>query len=192
MGYSLSVPCKSQKARNRLAKFLKRHLRPFTVACSSPEYGPPDRTFLLPSTDYYDPTRHVYVGDELAYGSGNSKVGFNFVSQGQFGVYMHAIMAWSALRVGRTRGLNALSAIGMAHQRVPYYTYDSTPIPVLLPSHMLDWSDSAREYGRTQWEVTHLGLRVTARDEALRIITESEMRRLDVLWSTSAELLQGR
>ncbi len=224
MGYSLSVPCKSGKARDRLAEFLKGCLRPFTEVCSLPENACVreefeatagelgKQMFPLPSADYfpYDPTRYIRVGHELAYGSGPSKVGFNFSTQGQFGTYIHAVLAWAALRVGRPRGLNALAVVGAAHQRVPYYTYDHEPIPVLLPSMMLDWSDSAREYGRTHWEVTHLGLRVAdeaarmhaampekwakteeeiawlkrlaARDKALRDFTKREMRRLDVLW----------
>jgi hypothetical protein len=216
MGYSLSVPCKSGKARDRLYGFLSRALRPFTDDIRAKFNDGLDdsrRAIPLPSAaaDHaYDPTRYVHVGNGLAYGSGPSKVGFNFSTQGQFSTYMHAVCAWAALRVGRTRGLNALAVVGQAHQRVPYYTYDNEPIPALLPSHMLDWPDNAREHGRTHWEVTHLGLRVAdevarthavmpeewaktpeekawltrlaARDEAIRTIVEREMRRLDVLW----------
>ncbi len=210
-----SVPCKSRLARDRMAEFLRSTMRPFGGVCDEAsveratfEEAVTDhhrQVFPLPSRDHlYDPTREFAVGNALAYGSGASKVGFNFST------YMHTVLAWAALRVGRKRGLNALACVGRAHQPVPYYTYDSNPTPVLLPSMMLDWSDVGREYGKTHWEVTHLGLRVAdevarthavmpekwaktdeelawlkrlaARDTALRTITEREMRRLDVLW----------
>lgn len=227
MGYSLSVPCKSAKARDQLAEFLRAYLRPFTTVCGEAEDiraefdafreatrkrpGAPPLVWELPTQyDSYDPTKDVWVGHELAYGAGSSKIGFNFSTQGQFSIYMHTVLSWAALLVGRRRGLNDLAVIGHADQRVAYISYDSHPIPVLLPSDMADWTPEAVEHGRDHWQVDGLGLRyfgdtahyaevelsgnpsscgqaplvvaLWTRDKALRAITAREMTRLDELW----------
>lgn len=224
MGYTLAVPCKSTLARDRMADFLCATLRPFSVACDEAEAirakfdeyrestseGSGARALVmgLPSQHTaYDPTARVSVGNELGYGAGPSKIGFNFSTQGQFSIYMHAVLSWAALRVGRRRGLNALSIVGHADQKVAYITYDSTPIPVLRTRDMEGWTPEAADYGKHQWQVDRFGLRhfgdtthyagrwspggkteealvkaMWTRDKALRDITEREMRRLEVLW----------
>jgi len=220
MGYSLSVPCKSVKAAEMLHAFLTSELRPFSIACDDPANADIRTAFEavwegheedvqgLPSEEVdlpYDPTQYVHIGRGLSYAEGTTKVGFNFSTQMDFGVYMHTVLAWAALRVGRRRGLNALAPVGHADQKVPYFTYDSEPTEV------------SRKHGEIYWQVGPLGLRVTdedgvrthrfgqnvdavrkrirpderfdwlralaiARDTALRAVTEREMRRLDCMW----------
>ena len=89
---------------------------------------------------------------------------------------------------------------------MPYITLDNEPIPVLLQSMMVGWSDLAQTFGHEHFEVTPLGLKAfdppgvdddtwcrseqdriwlrghDARQKALRTITERELRRLDILW----------
>jgi len=227
MGYSLSVPCKSRQARDRLAEFLSGTMRPFSEVCGEradvrealeawqEENKIEGRRTLFPIPDGvnrdYDPTQWICVGNELAYGAGSSKVGFNFSTQGDYGQWMYAVLKWAALHSGRKRGLNALSMVGMAHQRVPYITYDNEPTPVLLESMLIGWKDNAAEEARRRWVVNPLGIRAVEdfthymdrrypsdrqpegdqrkfleglyqRDKALGTIVEGEMRRLDVLW----------
>jgi len=209
-----------------MAEFLCSTLRPFSVACDEAEairaefneyreatrVGSGARALVLElPTRYtaYDPTTEVRVGHQLGYGAGPSKIGFNFSTQGQFGIYMHAVLSWAALRVGRRRGLNALSIVNHADQKVAYITYDSTPIPVLRARDMEGWTPEAADYGKHNWQVDRFGLRhfgdtthyagmlvcgggdvaqaplvkaMWTRDKALRAVTEKEMRRLEVLW----------
>lgn len=212
MGASFSVPCRSRKAAEGLAAFLRANLRPLTVAARAPENA--DLSVIGLESIVYDPTAHVCLGRELAYGAGSTKVGFNISWVGIFRPYIEAILAWSALRVGRKRGLNALGIVGHAWQQVPYYTYESQPIPVLLPSHMIDWDPLSQRYARDHWEVDHLGFRIAnnvvrthmaqveatwakteaekavlarqkAQEDAMRALVEREMRRLDQLWDAS-------
>jgi len=222
MGYSLSVPCKSTKAAEHLAAFLREHLRPFSVVCDeSPDIRAEfaadalvddRRRFPLPTCgpNTYDPTTFVCLGHELAYGSGSTKVGFNLSTTGQYGIYMHAVLAWAATRVGRRRGLNNLAIVGHADQRVAYTTWDNQPQPVLTATDIAAWDPKEREYGEIHWLVDKFGLRtfgdtthyahqrgwrdegegarkallhsMWARDKALRAITEREMERLNRLW----------
>ncbi len=207
MGASLSVPCKSLKARNSMTEFLRAHLRPFTLVCAEAieireafevlrENDPNCRVLCaLPSaSSVYDPTRYVWAGNELSYGSGSSKVGFNFSTQGAMSIYMHAVLSWAALQVGRRRGLNELSMVGHSDQRVAYITYDSSPIPVLCEADMTDWIPESRQHGHSTWEVDQYGLRTfditryfrteayRHKEKALLDITTLEMHRLDALW----------
>lgn len=175
MGYSLSVCCKSPKARDRLAEFLRGAMRPFSLVCGertdvrdaldkwNDENLPENMKGMYPLPDGlnrdYDPTQFVFVGDELAYGAETNKVGFNFSTQGDMGIYMYAVLKWAALHSGRKRGLNALSYVGRAGQSVPYITYDSHPDPVLSESMILDWSESEQKEARQRrWVVNPLGL----------------------------------
>lgn len=199
---SISVSCKREDVQGSLYSFLTTHLRPFSEVCDLPEHedvratfeatrAHPERPVIpLPSAKEAglagDPTCHVWKGRD-----GPSKIGFTFPKWSQYDIFLRSVMAWAALQAGKRKGRNALSVVGKEFQRVPYYTYRGVPTPVLLPSHMLEWPDNAREYGKTHWEVTALGVRVTdkprsyispARSAALRAITEREMRRLDALW----------
>ena len=119
MSYSLSVPCKSLKAKDLLWRFLQAHHRPFYLSVHADENqdvrdeyasrlsGIKDRIGLLEPARLrdFDPTRNIYQGHHLAYGRRKTKVGFDFHSEGQFGVYMRALLSWAALRVGRRQGL---------------------------------------------------------------------------------------
>jgi len=172
MGYSLSLPCKSSPARDKLAGFLRANLRRFTLVAdeevairdewtADAMTRPGRRTLDLPDSNRdYDPTREIAVGRQLAYGASTSKVGFNFSTAGDFSIYMHAVLSWGALHSGRRKGLNALSEVGHADQAVHYITYDRTPIPVLTVEDMDGWDPKDREYGEMQWQVDALGLRV--------------------------------
>jgi hypothetical protein len=214
MGYSLSTPCKSPQARDKMAAFLGEHLRPFSeVLRESPELVELQELTRVPLDKLrYDPTKYLCVGDELAYGSGPSKIGFNFSSSSfPFGLWMHALCAWMALRVGRRRGLNALSDVGRADQRVAYTTYDHDPTPVLTKADIADWPESHREHARWRWLVSGLGTkevepaehqvkrwggehaevldfhrRSEKRDRLLTAIIERELRRLAELWEVES------
>jgi len=177
MGYSLSVPCRSVQAAKQLHSFLEISMRPYSVLTGDLDH-------------LYDPTQYINIGRGLSYGSGASKVGFNFSSQGPYGIYMHAVLSWAALRVGRKRALNALAVTGYAHQMVPYITYDNEPIPVLTVQHLDGWSDEAKDYARLKWQVDHFGMRLSdcsplgsPRNQCHHDVTRGEMRRLDHLWN---------
>jgi hypothetical protein len=172
MGYSLSLPCKSSPARDKLAGFLRANLRPFTLVCdeevairdewTAEAMVHSDRIILdLPDSNRsFDPTREIMVGRQIAYGASTSKIGFNFASSGDFSIYMHAVLSWAALHSGRRKGLNALAVVGHADQAVHYITYDRSPIPVVTVEDMAEWDQGAREYGEMYWQVDALGLRV--------------------------------
>jgi len=216
MGYSLSVPCKSPKHRDRLAAFLNEHSRPFSVACGEAsdirvkhglKTGADSVFLLIDSNDLlYDPTQFIQVGDDLSYGSGPSKVGFKFTSQGQYGTYMHAVLSWAALHSGRRRPLKRVSSSIGTGQSVRYITYDHEPIPVLTVEEMASWTPEEREYGEKHWAVDKFGMRLfthmthytvygndeqgsawfvslCSQERALEQITRREMERLDALWT---------
>ena len=171
MGYSLSVSCRSGKARDRMARFLREHAIPFTTLMwNAPEkdeylkkaWGEATEEEML----LYDPTQYFNVGNEIAYGAGPSRIGFNFTTGGIHADYMYSMMGWMALRVGTRRGLNALSDVGYAHLRVPYYKYDSHDItPVLTFEDTSDWSDPVKEHARHRWVVDEFGCRVRTEEE---------------------------
>ena len=208
MGYSLSTPCKSAKARDRMAKFLRSELVPFSkLVADAPELPELEKVSQVHLTELrYDPTQWICVGGELAYGSGASKIGFNFSSSGFYGLWMYALCAWMAFRVGRRRGLNKLSMVGHADQRVAYTTYDHEPYPVLTKADIASWTPASQEQARWQWLVNDLGVREVEDadhkakrllgddaphefmirqveiDRLVTAIVERELRRLDYLW----------
>ncbi len=137
MGYSYSVPCQSIKARDRFADFLKQHMIPWSFIVK-------DSKYQFKTSALYDPTAHIRVGDELSYGSGKLKVGFNFSTSGDAGDYMVAILRFGAIRIGLKRAMPKLAGTKKA---VPYITYDSEAWPVLLMS------------GKKEWVVDHMGCR---------------------------------
>ena len=212
MGYSISVSCKSTQAAERLARFLRSAATPFSAMLrESPEHEELIAKVpgFLPMHDNsidWDPTQHIHLGHALAYGSGNTKVGFNFSSQGIYGYWMYALTAWAALRVGRKRGLNALSTLGYAGQQVAYTTYDSDPTPVLTKADIADWTPVAQDYARWRWlvncdglreveDATHYAKRIyghhkadrwaiafKAQDNLLRAVAERELHKLSYWW----------
>lgn len=207
MGYSLSVPCRSPQARDQLVDFLREHHRPFHRVLR--EHGV-EKVGRIPvaGEEDYDPTVEVRVGNQLAYGRGPSKVGFNFGGAGMYGTWMYAVLGWAALRVGRRRGLNAMAADFGLGESFPYLTYDKEPHPIILDGspEISGLSDEDRgELIRRGLLVDSLGLSIPrtieerARwfdmktieewlskeqeaDETKRRVARAELTRLEGLW----------
>lgn len=140
VGYSLSLPCQSIKARDKFASFLSQNMLPWYSVVQKGKYQ--YKTHPL-----YDPTSMIRVGNELSYGASPLKVGFNFTTSGEAGDYMYALLRFGALRVGLKRVMPKLAGTKRA---VPYITYDSEAWPVLLK-------------GKGQWVVDPMGCRPISR-----------------------------
>jgi|APSaa5957512622_1039677.scaffolds.fasta_scaffold32962_3 hypothetical protein len=174
MGYSMSVSCRSQKLRDRLAEFLREHLKPFCVACEEADdiradyeklTGGHADLSLWPIARHlpHDPTKDILVGEGVCYGGGPSKVGFNFGNSYTYGIYMRAILAWAAQHVGRRRPLNRLAETTGVLASTHYYTYDREPTPVVVAADIADWPSDFRKYAETHWLVDEFGMRVNPR-----------------------------
>jgi hypothetical protein len=190
MGYSLSTPCQSAKARDEMVAFLEQHHRPFSTVIAEARAGSYDRD--------YDPTVFICVGDELAYGAGPSKIGFNFSTSGDYAHWMWTLCRWVALQVGRKRTFKTELAYPTAF---PYVTWDSEAHPVLTPADIEGWDEPMRtdadrhlcdEFGfrehyyrkREELKAYPEMRRVIAHAIQLDGIAHREIKRLDALWRT--------
>lgn len=206
MGYSLSTPCQSDKARDEMLAFLEQHHRPWTQvlmeAPELPQLQDPkvSRVFSKVSPDQiqYDPTRHLCSGDELAYGSGSSKIGFNIGPGVDSSEWMWTLCRWMALQVGRKRTFKAKLAYPTAF---PYVTWDSEAHPVLTPADIEDWEEPMRtdaaqhlcdEFGFREhyvirtWTTSMIDqlLGTYKRAKLTDAVAHREIKRLDALWRT--------
>ncbi len=203
MGYSLSTPCQSAKARDEMLAFLALHHRPWTTmlleAPELPQLQDPkvSRVYgkVSPDQIQYDPTRHLCSGDELAYGAGPSKIGFN-IGPG-LSTWMWTLCRWMALQVGRKRTFKTQLAYPTAF---PYVTWDSEAHPVLTPADIDGWEEPMRtdadrhlcdefgfreHYARTWTEkVADQLLGTRKRAELTDAVAHREIKRLDALWRT--------
>lgn len=142
MGYSITTPCKSAKARDQVVAFLERHHRPFSQVLQDDAeamdvLGRHSRVWVgARKEDIYDPTRFIVYGDGIAYGAGANKVGFNFSFSGSYGQWMYGLACWIALRAGRVRSFKRLLGNPNTY---PYYTYDDEATPVLVAADLVDW-----------------------------------------------------
>jgi len=215
MGYSLTTPLASVKKAKTFMGFLRKNLRSFCAVMDAEAtedekkaiYGPLGSWIVsLPSIEELmvnDPTVNVVAGkNEVAYGSGVTKVGFNYHVGGVEHPYMMAVCAWMALRGGMRRKFKGLK------KPVAYMTYDSEAWPVLRPSDLDGANEDTRK--KMAWAVyDEYGFRPTPnpytvarsergflsraitfsfeRAEARKIsatdrLVQLEMRRLDALW----------
>ena len=135
MGYSITTPIKSQKAKAEMFAFLTEHFVPFYE--------------LLP---------HLYGGfsqlrgpldGDFAYDHGKCRIGFDYsVIQDLERDYVSGLLHWMALRVGRKRKLPIFERFSNTKAIVPYIVYDGYESwPVRLAS---EWRDKAPPEVR-QW-----------------------------------------
>ncbi len=197
MGYSLSMPTKSTKARDQMLAFLREHHRPFGLILDEAGYDP---GYDYEYNPHMDPTRFILVGDELAYGPGASKIGFNFctssrwMSMGYFaGSSADTLCRWMALKVGRRRTFKTLLSYPQAF---PYFTYDSKAIPVLTAADIKGWEEPMLEIAQCNYLCDEVGFRKDSLREyvvdstqlaQLVLIDEvilREIQRLNALWES--------
>lgn len=212
MGYSFSTPCHSAKHAKVMAEFLGEHLRPFKEACEEHEALAKEAmdaverlaTRTHPLGWGYDISADaVCLGDEIAYGSAKSKVGFNSPVGEDTRYFMWSLLAWVAITMGRKRQCMDMTRLGI-RQPSRYMTYDRTTKVVLLRSEVEGWSDSdIEEAGWRGWIRDSHGVlpaRPAAmeslkkmtfakfmlvrqlRTYALRAVTVAEMNRIAALW----------
>ena len=193
MGYSLSTPCKSAKARDEMEAFLDEHLRPFSevIAEDKAALDKIRKLSLFPSSfkPDWDPTAYLAVGDGLAYGAGANKIGFNFSTSHNYGQWMYGLCRFMALRVGRKRTFKGLLGV---EGTFPYYTYDFEGTPVLTEEDYDRVSESAKgrfsptdHVGFTHpqpWGDSDAATRYYRSDVAIGKVVKRELARLAVLW----------
>ena len=167
MGYTISVPCKSNKARDRVREFITCYAKSFYELMLE---DPPeleeylslvsgDKKGIFDHAKMLDVTQELLWGARLTYGSGNSRVGFNYNSASRpYALHMYALTRWIAFHAGRRAGSNALSVVGHADQRTRYYLWDHEVIPVLSEEDIEGWSLSAKGYAhQKEWVVDDSG-----------------------------------
>lgn len=206
MGYSITTPCKSARARGQVVAFLEQHHRPFSVVLQESaetmevlrEHG--GDWPVVDGLDIYDPTQHIVWGDGIAYGAGVNKVGFNFSFTGDYEQWMYALASWIALRAGRRRTFTGLLRNVRAY---PYFTYDGEATPVLVEADLAECpgEDPAQAAQTRAWYVCDAsGYRkwdpfqhhphqenpyvaaARARVAAIGKVVRAELERLDSLW----------
>jgi hypothetical protein len=123
MGYSFTTPIKSKKAQQQMLAFLEKHYRPWSELTKGTilEYNPD-----------YDATRYICTGEDLSYDHGKCRIGFDYSRSDDSTPYMHGILRFMALQVGRRRALPNDTG---SPEAVPYIVYDGYEAwPVLLLS----------------------------------------------------------
>lgn len=142
MGYSISVPLKSKKARDEALCFLREHFKSWTQV-------KPDLTGAISVTVFdedpdMDWTRGLCSDGELSYDHGKHRIGFNCTLSGGFiGEYAWAVLRFIALRWGRVRKLKKFTG---TDDCVPYVVYDGCEAwPVLQRDA---WAEKISEEGR--------------------------------------------
>ena len=203
MGYSITTPCKSAKARDQVVAFLEQHHRPFSLVLQEDAEAMAvlrENSRVVPvaeGVDIYDPTRFIVYGDGIAYGAGANKVGFNFSFSGGYGQWMYGLACWIALRAGRVRSFKKLLGNPNTY---PYYTYDDEATPVLVAADLVDWQGEELVEVERRYCCDAVGFRKSdpfrhhpdpsnpivvaerARDTAVGKVVQAELARLDALW----------
>lgn len=147
MGYTLSTPLRSLRLRDTLAEFLQgpEGLRPFhRVLVEAPQAEELDELEAsqkfwgrikswAEADTIYDPTTYLRVGyEELAYGHGDRRLGFNFSTSGIYSPFMWNLCRWTALQGGWKKPFRQLKQAGY-YGTAHYILYDREPWPFLLP-----------------------------------------------------------
>lgn len=155
MGYSIAAPMKSEKAKNRMSFFMKKHYREPKEAFGDnhQSYPPEGPTSDLSHDDF-----------SLSYGF-NYSHGANIVDA----EYAHAIVMWMSAKSGRTRKIQD-------GQIERYYRYDGDQCFPLRDDD-LGWEPMVREGFVEKLFSWSCGLS----KKNLNIIKE-EIQRLDDLW----------
>jgi hypothetical protein len=180
MGYAVTAPCKSYKAKAEMLAFLKEHFR-------SPD------TFIdnMDDDGLYGP-----VGEGLDYSHGKCEVGFEFTSWSPAREFAIALCRWMALRMGRRRKLKPFEGHKCGIRAViPYYVYDGCEaVPVRLES---EWFDKAPEECKSWTFVDEHGWTddtFFAKEMAIGLYPDNwgkamhdELKRLSKLWEERHE-----
>lgn len=126
MGYTVTTPAKSQKAKKEMLSFMAEHFRP-----AHEVFGDLD-------PDYDRTASGVLSEDGLDYDRGTSKMGFNYPSWGEIPrYYAFSVCRWMALKAGRIRRFKKFD---LPKTSVPYIVYDGhEAIPVVPESK---WTDN--------------------------------------------------
>lgn len=196
MGYSVSTPAMSQKAKGRMLAFMEEHFRPAHMIFENLE-------------DTFDRTASGILTEEhLAYDKGTSKMGFNYSAGELPRYYAFCVCRWMALKVGRKR---RFKKHGIPDVSVPYIVYDGYEACPVLPKtqwegvlepERIDWCDELGVKPMASYLIIKHGLedpdnpilsdenywanRLTEMEASASLVRE-ELRRLDELWKTSHE-----
>ena len=123
MGWSISVPCKSLKARDQMLEFLGQHFRGSAVVLSYPK----------------EHWQHQYPktpGNSFAYGHSDSKIGFDSPNE-----YEIAVLRWVATKIGMKRKFKARGI----NFPVPWLNCDGSLSEPIVPQ--AQWDSSAETQG---------------------------------------------
>ena len=171
MGYSVTAPCKSAKAKAEMLAFLAEH------------YRSPDE-FIDGIGD--DGLRGP-LGEDLSYSNGKCEIGFDFTSWTPARDFAISMCRWVALRVGRMRKLKVFEGNPIGIKAViSYYVYDGyEAVPIRLKS---EWFDKAPEECR-EWSFVdehgwagHCAFSRVPR--SMEEMMHEELKRLSQLWTT--------
>jgi len=186
MGYSIAVPVRSEKLRQKMQAFMDANYR--------------DVSQLL------EKWKHSFASEptgDLAYDDGKCRIGFNFNASGPERQYIFAAARWMAIQVGRKRTLELFYGTGV-RASVPYYVYDGhDACPIVF---LDEWKDKAPprdgDYPTGGWEMHDKYGWLVSGNYEVRIIKSSgiypkehqkvllseldalydEIKRLDQLW----------
>jgi hypothetical protein len=123
MGYSLHTPCRTKKDRDQMARFLKKHYRPFSEVVAGAgcldEYG--DDAGLNDRSWKHSDWLRGPLPEDLSYIPDETKwyIGFDFGnSGGAEGSWMKDFLRWVAVKIGKRHEFS------MIEGAVPYIIYD--------------------------------------------------------------------
>lgn len=130
MGYTVTTPAKSKKAKREMLAFMGEHFRPAHEIFDDLE------------EDYDRTASGVLTEDHLSYDKGSSKMGFDYASWSQLDrYYAFNVCRWMALKVGRIR---RFKKFGFANTSIPYIVYDGREAIPVVPESVWE-SDEAPE-----------------------------------------------
>jgi len=174
MGYSITAPCKSEKAKEEMLAFLNKHYRsPATFIDGIEEDG-----------------LRGPLGDDFSYSHGECEIGFDYTSWAPARAFAFAMCRWIALRVGPKKEMEVFEGDGRLVATMPYYVYDGfDEIPIRLADK---WYDKANDkqmnwsfFDEHGWDVKLEGLAL----DMLRLQGDDvcekfhcELKRLSELW----------
>lgn len=185
MGYSIAVPVRGEKLRQKMQAFMDEHYR--------------DTVELFPKVYKYSDASKPTAN--LAYDDGKCRIGFNYNTSGSERQYIFALTRWMCLQVGRTKRLEIFHGSGIV-EKVPYYVYEGNQAcPIVLAN---EWKDKAppRVGYPNEWEMhDEFGWLISNNREVSLIkrmysaVTQrflkefetlhDEIKRLDALWKES-------
>jgi hypothetical protein len=128
MGYSISVNCKSERARDKMAEFLKAHFRSWALVESGKD----------------EPGNVSEPSEDLSYAHGKRQIGFDYNSSlwGLEREYYYTALRWIALQVGQRRHHFLADHPVTLKDAVPgtvYDGYDHWPVLLKKPIKRLLW-----------------------------------------------------